>query len=80
MQIQDSFIVSIIGNSCSFFFINVNDFSVALCIEIASGVIKLLKRSMIVGFDFVDHIHSFCSGCSVVIIQHNEKDIFWVTD
>ena len=41
MQIQDSFIASKIGNSCSSFFMNVNDFSVALCIEIASGKMKL---------------------------------------
>ena len=44
MQIQDSFIVSKIGNSCSSFFINVNNFSVAFCIEIASGKMKLSKE------------------------------------
>ena len=42
MQIQDSFIVS--KDSCSSFFINVNDFSVALCIVIASGKMKLSKE------------------------------------
>ena len=44
MQIQDFFIVSKIGNSCLFFFIDVNDFNVALCIEIASGKMKLLRE------------------------------------
>ena len=44
MQIQGSFIVSKIGNSCSFFFINVNDFSVAFCIKIASRKMKLPKE------------------------------------